>query len=460
MPRPAFSDRCRKRWLADRLRLYRQGLQPARIQPEVRRIWERSNSSARSHCCPSRAQKWGVGSPAKVPLDQLIIERGKYRPTERMTLAATYPIVQGYQKKLSPGYYIHFEDPMQFHQLSATLSVSPFGKMRMRDRLHAEIEYKTLSWELNISTTAPTSTTAGGGRAEPPRRHLLRGLQQDHFVRPAAPIDLFGSATAYFGLERLPGAQNIAIPKNILRWRLGPNTPTAQVAGGVDHEKGVAWRALANLDYAQSELFPKLSARLDYGLPLPIANMSAWVYAQAGAAWGDRLHPLAAFYFGSFRNNYIDNRPEKRYREVESFPGFEIDEIAARRFGKLTGEINLPPIRFAEVGHARILPELRRPACSRHHGDTIPRRGLPPLLSTGGAVRSQFHRCAAPADGPVDRGGGRLGGWRLPQKRTARFAEDHVVSPNADCRDYRLVDRAGAGAGCSQRLSSGSTCSS
>jgi hypothetical protein len=35
---------------------------------------------------------------------------------------------------------------------------------------------------------------------------------------------------------------------------------------------------------------------------------------------------------------------------MESFPGFEIDEIAARRFGRVTGEINLPPIRFAEVG--------------------------------------------------------------------------------------------------------------
>ena len=35
---------------------------------------------------------------------------------------------------------------------------------------------------------------------------------------------------------------------------------------------------------------------------------------------------------------------------MESFPGFEIDEIAARRFAKLTAEVNLPPIRFAEVG--------------------------------------------------------------------------------------------------------------
>jgi len=31
-------------------------------------------------------------------------------------------------------------------------------------------------------------------------------------------------------------------------------------------------------------------------------------------------------------------------------PGFDIDEIAARTFGKLTGEFNFPPLRFAEAG--------------------------------------------------------------------------------------------------------------
>ena len=81
-----------------------------------------------------------------------------------------------------------------------------------------------------------------------------------------------------------------------------------------------------------------------------------------GTGRGRARHPLAAFYFGSFRNNYVDDRPEKRYREMESFPGFEIDEIAARRFAKLTGEVNLPPIRFAEVGTPAFYLSYIRPA--------------------------------------------------------------------------------------------------
>ena len=60
--------------------------------------------------------------------------------------------------------------------------------------------------------------------------------------------------------------------------------------------------------------------------------------------------------------HYVDNRPEKRYRELEAFPGFEIDQIAARKFGKLTGEVNLPPVRFEEVGTAAFFLSYARPA--------------------------------------------------------------------------------------------------
>jgi hypothetical protein len=47
---------------------------------------------------------------------------------------------------------------------------------------------------------------------------------------------------------------------------------------------------------------------------------------------------------------------------MESFAGFEIDQIAARKFGKLTGEINLPPVRFAEVGTPAFFLSYARPA--------------------------------------------------------------------------------------------------
>ena len=44
----------------------------------------------------------------------------------------------------------------------------------------------------------------------------------------------------------------------------------------------------------------------------------------------------------------------KRYRQFDSFPGFDIDEISARRFVRAMGEINLPPIRFRDLGVASL----------------------------------------------------------------------------------------------------------
>jgi hypothetical protein len=342
-----------------------QGLQPVRFQPEVK------NDLGTVEFLGTRVvnerpelKQWGVGSPSKIDLEPLITARSKYNSARRMKLAGLYPIVEGYKGFVSPGYFIHFEDPLQFRQINATISVSPFNKMRTRDRLHAKIQYKTLNWDFQYKHNGADFYDLFGPVERSRRGDAFSAAYNKTIIYdPPRQLDVFGSGAVYLGLETLPGAQNIASPKNILSLEAGAKyTNTRKALGGVDHEKGIAWRALADLDYADSKAFPKLYGGVDYGVPLPFPNSSLWLYAHAGTAWGQRAHPLAAFYFGSFRNNYVDNRPEKRYREMESFPGFEIDEIAVRRFAKLTGEVNLPPIRFAEIGTPAFYLSHIRPA--------------------------------------------------------------------------------------------------
>jgi hypothetical protein len=342
-----------------------QGLQPVRFQPEVK------NDLGTVEFLGTRVvnerpelKQWGVGSPSKIDLEPLITARSKYNSARRMKLAGLYPIVEGYKGSVSPGYFIHFEDPLQFRQINASISVSPFNKMRTRDRLHAKFQYKTLNWDFQYKHNGADFYDLFGPVERSRRGDAFSAAYNKTIIYdPPRQLDVFGSGAVYLGLETLPGAQNIASPKNILSLEAGAKyTNTRKALGGVDHEKGIAWRALADLDYADSKAFPKLYGGVDYGVPLPFPNSSLWLYAHAGTAWGQRAHPLAAFYFGSFRNNYVDNRPEKRYREMESFPGFEIDEIAVRRFAKLTGEVNLPPIRFAEIGTPAFYLSHIRPA--------------------------------------------------------------------------------------------------
>ena len=344
-----------------------QGLQPMRFQPKVQ------NDLANVEFLGTRVveerpelKTWGVGSPAKIDLDSMITARSKYNSAQRLKLAGMYPIVEGYKKEVSPGYFFHFEDPLQFNQINATLSVSPFGHLKTRDRFHAMVELKSINWDVLLKHNGADFYDLFG-----PVERSLHGnsvtikYDKTKIYDPPRQLDLFGSAAVYTGLERLPNAQNIPSPSSVASFEAGAKyTNTTRALGGVDHEKGIEWRALADLDYSPNEslAFPKIYGGVDYGVPLPIPNSSAWLYASGGLGWGQPLHPLAAFYFGAFRNNYVDNRPEKRYREMESFPGFEIDEIAARRFAKLTGEVNLPPVRFAEIGTPVFYLSYVRPA--------------------------------------------------------------------------------------------------
>ena len=341
------------------------GFNPSLIQPEVRSdlapVRFLGTEVIKAH---PELKQWGIGSPAKVPLDDMITARGFYNPTKRMRFDAHYPIVSGYDRQLAFGYYFHVADPLQFRQLSATVAVSPFGHLKTSERLHLNLDYQTPYWKLSYwHNLADVYDLAGPVLRSRKGDAVIASYSKPLIYDPPRQLDVFGSAAVYFGLDQLPSAQNIVSPKDLRSAEIGLRyTNTTKAQGGVDHEKGIAGRIAIGADQADGEFYPKLYGGLDLGTALPWSNSSAWIYANAGLVGGQRSSPLAAYYFGSFRINYVDDRSEKRYREMESFPGFEIDEIAARRFAKVTGEVNLPPIRFAEVGTAAFYLSHVRPA--------------------------------------------------------------------------------------------------
>jgi hypothetical protein len=340
-----------------------EGLNPSIIQPQVREdlanVRFLGTEVVKAH---PELKEWGVGSPAKVPLDEMITQRGTYDPFKRMRFDAHYPIISGYERKVALGYYLHVADPLQFRQFSASVAVSP--QISGSERFHLDLEYQTPNWKLTYWHNLSDIYDLAGP--------VLRSRKGDAFkvdytkpliYDPPRQLDIFGSAAAYFGLKQLPGAQNIASPKDLRSAEIGVRyTNTTKALGGVDHEKGIEGRIVAGTDQAEGHFYPRLYGGIDVGTALPWRNSSAWLYGYAGMVGGPRDNPLGAYYFGAFRNNYFDDRPEKRYREMESFPGFEIDELAIRRFGRITGELNLPPVRFAEVGTPSFYLSYIRPA--------------------------------------------------------------------------------------------------
>jgi len=310
-------------------------------------------------------KQWAVGSPSAVPLDRLILERGKYRPRQEMKFASIYPVIEGYRGDVAAGVHAIFEDPLQFQQASATIGYSPGQGVPDDERLHVNLEYKTLKWRLRYwhngadfyDLFGPTYRSRRGDA-------VLVGYKNTLIYDPPRQLDFTVDVAGFRGLDSLPLAQTVTpLSKNLVSalagWRY---TDTTKSLGAVDHEKGLRWSLLGEDDLSSGDAFPKLYGTFDFGVPLPLRHASVWLYTSAGTAGGDKANPLSQFYFGGFGNNYVDDGEVKRYREFGSFPGFDIDELAGGRFAKSLLEFNLPPARFSNMGRPSLFLSSIRPA--------------------------------------------------------------------------------------------------
>jgi len=109
-------------------------------------------------------------------------------------------------------------------------------------------------------------------------------------------------------------------------------------------------------------MVPRFHGTFDRSMAVPAGHSSIWVRTAAGYSPRSRDEPFANFYFGAFGNNWVDHRDEKRYRELYSFPGASVNEIAGRTFVKSIVEWNLPPVRFRRMGKPGFYASWARPS--------------------------------------------------------------------------------------------------
>jgi hypothetical protein len=85
-------------------------------------------------------------------------------------------------------------------------------------------------------------------------------------------------------------------------------------------------------------------------------NTGFWIRNSVGQSFGKRESAMSYFYFGGFRNNFVDWQPSEQYRKPLAFPGAQIDEIKAYNYIKTMGELNLRPLRLRNVGAGWMYP--------------------------------------------------------------------------------------------------------
>ena len=307
---------------------------------------------------------WGVGSPAKVPLDSMVVRKGKYRPRREMRLQSAYPVIQGYRGGTAVGWHADIADPLRLSALGVDVAVSLDGG-RAGERYHVAVEYSSMNWYARYRHNyadfydlfGPVETSRKGDS-------LVVGYKRALIFDGPRQLDFDLSVGYYTGLDTLPGNQNVGSGLDSIRAvKAGLDYRNTRASeNSVDREKGLAWNLHGAAYGAGGDQIGQLHGGVDVGVPLPLPHASLWLYNAVGGTSGPRRNNLASFYFGGFHNNYVDNQDPKRYRGYESFPGFEIDALGGQSFARSMLELNLPPWRFEEVGTPGFYLSWVRPA--------------------------------------------------------------------------------------------------
>jgi len=138
-------------------------------------------------------------------------------------------VIEGYRGDVAAGVHAIFEDPLQFQQASATIGYSPGQGVPDDERLHVNLEYKTLKWRLRYwhngadfyDLFGPTYRSRRGDA-------VLVGYKNTLIYDPPRQLDFTVDVAGFRGLDSLPrveawvDAQPAASWRPLERVRLGP----------------------------------------------------------------------------------------------------------------------------------------------------------------------------------------------------------------------------------------------
>jgi hypothetical protein len=331
-----------------------EGFVPARItatpQGEVGTITFLGERTIDKH---EVLKTWEVPSPDTVEYEAMPKTTRPYHLSGGLQLESLYPVVQGYKDTAAVGMRVDLSDPLRLNNADLTVAFSPDRGLPARERLHAEVNYARFDWSAHAAWNAgdfydlfgPTKTSRKGYSIGIGRSKTLLYDQPKR-------LDLQINGRFAGGLDQLPQYQNVAVRVDKL-FSLAADlnyTYTRASLGAVDAEKGQKASLSFRGDYVNRTPFTRVHGTYDVGAALPLDHSSVWLRTAAGFSPQDRNEPFANFFFGAFGNNYVDHLTEKRYRQVSSFPGADLNSIAGRNFVRATIEWNLPPIRFSRVG--------------------------------------------------------------------------------------------------------------
>ncbi|HKM92204.1 MAG TPA: hypothetical protein VJY41_00990 [Prolixibacteraceae bacterium] len=305
-------------------------------------------------------KKWAVPAPPKLNHDTITSRESQYHVLRKMRLMNAYPDISGFKNTVALGYRMNISDPLSFSNINIFVGTSPWSNYKNKQKIHAQFDWKYWNWRL-LASYNKTDFYDLFGPTKRSRTGYTIGLNygRNYSMRKPLVFKYDVGIYTYGDLEVLPQYQNIATP--IRNFHAASATAGIEklrkTLGGVIDEAGFSWEIDATGIYAGKSVYPTIQSNQSIGFLIPvIRNTSFWIRNSMGQSFGDKSSSMSNFYFGGFRNNYVDWQPAEQYRNTLAFPGAQIDEISAHNYIKTMGELNLRPIRLRNVGTGWLYP--------------------------------------------------------------------------------------------------------
>jgi len=378
------------------LKFYRDGMVPGIIPAKV---LEDANAISylgnMVHQKYPEVEKWSLPPASTAVKEQKQIDE-EYVPLKQLRLANAYPDIAGFKNTVALGYRLNWRDPIGISNIDLFLAGSPWSNYDNNQKFHAQLDWKYWNWHF-LANYNQTHFYDLFGPIKRSRAGYSLGInykKEKSVNKPLVTNYEFGIYT-YGKLEVLPQYQNIASPIKSFQAATASYgvSKLRKTLGAVIDEKGFSWNLSATSYLAKDNFYPSVVSNQDFGFLVPdIRNTSFWIRNSIGQSLGDRQSGLSHFYFGGFRNNYVDWQPSEQYRTALAFPGAGIDEIPAYNYVKTMGELNLRPIRLRNVGMSWLYPTFVKSSLFSTHlmTDFDKKAELSHLFNFGGQVDIQL----------------------------------------------------------------------
>ena len=349
------------------LRFTRDGMQPGmipmRVLEDANAIEYLGNKAVERN---PELQGYSLPPLTNISLDSLNLTEKAYQPLKEIKLQNAFPDISAFKKTLALGYRLHWSDRIGVSRLSLFLGTSAWSTLPDKQKLHAELSASHFFWHLNASLNKTDFYDFFGPFMRSRAGYSLSlGYRRDYARKSPLKSFLSFGVQHYGDLEVLPEFQEINTPVRSFQraYAEGGVSLLRKSLGAIEYEAGWQWQGRASTYLSGEQWYPALVSEQSYGWLVPgIRNTSFWLRNSLGHAFGENESAFGAFYFGGFRNNYVDWQEPAQYRKYLSFPGAPIDEIKGKTFIKTLGELNLKPIRIREAGTTWFYPTYLRPS--------------------------------------------------------------------------------------------------